>query len=120
MNKWTWSKYHKVGFYHLFGRKSPWRPKAQGKDGDNDTVNPGPVRGDGPFTVKGTASYRLVAELKPGRIRSWGVLAGKQRDTKPTKLGEQQKMWLRNQYRPRPYYDDEIKKHKKSEMTIKF
>lgn len=115
---WRWERYHKITFAHLSGQKSKWRPPAQGMDGGADTVSPGLLRGEGPFTVKNAASYRLLVELKPGRIRSWGVLPGKNIDHHPTKLGVQQKLWLNNKYRPRFFYPDEIAKAKKSSFVM--
>ncbi len=118
MSSWTWGKYHQNPFYHLSGSSSPFRPQPQAKDGDEYTVNVAQHRGHGPFVVRNASSLRLLVEMSQPRIKSMVVLAGKQVDKEPNKLGPQQKLWLNNKYRPRPYYPDEIKKHTKSKVTI--
>lgn len=117
---WTWGRYHTLSFFHLSGRTSPLHPPAQAMDGEQHTVSPGKLRGNGPFSVRNAASYRLVVQLKPGRIRSWGVLAGKQIDKDPKVLGSQQKLWLKHQYRKRLFYPDELKPFKKNAFKIQF
>lgn len=67
------------------------------------------------------ASYRFVTEMRPGRIRSWGVLAGRQIDRDPLKPSEQLRLWHKGQYRPRPFYPDrDPKAPEKADYLIKF
>lgn len=115
---WKWGKYHRNHFYHLSGKNKKFQPEPQGKDGDEHTVNVAQSKGVGPFWVRNASSLRLLVEMDPKRIKSMAVLAGKQKDVAPTKLGQQQKLWLNNKYRIRPFYPDEVKKHTKKSYTI--
>lgn len=118
MTDWKWRNYHRMYFFHQLGPHLTTRPKDRGVVGDEHTVNLSQNRGGGPFRVKVGPSYRLVVELSPKRIRSFGVLAGKQVDVQPRVLGEQQQMWIEGKYRPRPFYPDDLAKYKKSEKTL--
>lgn len=117
---WQWRRFHTITFEHLLNTAQHWNPPALPIAGDTETVSPALSIGKGPFHTKVMASYRLVAEMKPGRVRTWGVLAGRQLDKLPTKFSEQAKLWSQGKLRPRPFYPDEIQKHKKQEQTVKF
>ncbi len=117
--KWKWGQVHKIYFYSILGREYPYRPKAMPKDGDENTVNVSQSSGKFPYWVRNAPSYRLLVLLGPDKIRSIGVLAGKNIDRAPTELGHQQRLWLERKYRPRPFYREEIEKYKKSRFIIK-
>jgi penicillin amidase len=112
--RWRWERYHRIHFSSLMEEREDWSPGPHGMDGDDRTVNVASHgRSEGPFVVPYAASYRMVVELGPRRLRSEGVLAGKQIDKEPGKLGQQQRLWLDGRYRPRPFYPDEIEAHRR-------
>jgi penicillin amidase len=115
-SQWLWHRYNLIEFRHLLDT-ALHRPPAQGKDGEQDTVNVAKSSGDGPFSVVNAASYRLIVELGP-KIRSLGILPGHNIDHNPAQLGTQHKLWLQNSYRPRPFYPDEIQQHQSEAFII--
>lgn len=119
MAKWYWKRYHLHKFHHQGGKHLTTRPPSQGASGDEHTVNLGESRGNGPYEVVSGPSYRFVVEMGP-KIRAYGVLAGKNIDQAPQQLGTQQKLWLHGQYRPRPFYPEDIKKYQKSKTTLQW
>ena len=118
---WRWARYHREHFRSLLKGRSEWQPEPRGADGDCSTINVSPLRPDEEGGgVSHAASNRLVVELRPGGVRSWGVLAGKQIDVRPRELGAQQKLWLEGEYRRRPFSPAEIRAAAKSTLTITF
>gem|GEM_PF-2561113 len=117
---WHWKRFHSLTMKHLLNTTEQWNPPPLPVYGDTETVSPASSLGKGPFYSEVMASYRLVTEMRPGRIRSWGVLAGRQIDRDPLKPSEQLRLWHKGQYRPRPFYPDQIQKHKKADYLIKF
>ncbi len=117
---WHWKRFHTLSIKHLLNTTNQWNLPPLPVYGDTETVSPANSLGKGPFHSEVMASYRLVTEMKPGRIRSWGVLAGRQVDRDPLKPSKQLQLWHKGQYRPRPFYPDEIQKHKQREEIIKF
>ncbi|MEM1007902.1 MAG: penicillin acylase family protein, partial [Myxococcota bacterium] len=115
---WTWKRYHFVRFRHL-SRNPVWHPPQQPIAGDEETVYVAPSKGKGPFYASVTPSYQFLIELRPGKVRSWGVLAGKQQDHKPDQLSKQQKLWLKQQYRSRPFYKQEVKQASRKTFVLK-
>jgi len=118
-DRWRWGRIHREHFRSLLKNRSGWQPDHHATDGGRSTINVAPLRakGDG---VTHAASLRLVVELRPGRVRSWGVLAGKQIDARPRELGAQQQLWLEGKYRQRPFTPDEVRAAAKSTVTISF
>ena len=117
-SQWRWGRFHQVRFSSPLGR-SGWAPPLQAAAGSESTVNVGAFEGPGPYQLAYGASYRLVVELGP-RIRSFGVLAGRQRDESPKSLGKQQRLWLSGRYRQRAFYPDEVDRAARLHSTLHF
>ena len=109
LQQYRWGIVHQAVFLNpfIFKTRGPYP-----NDGGDYTIDVANTPSDGVnFTQMHGPAMRFVVELKPGRVKAENVLPG----TNPGYYEidgryDQMPLWLHNQYREMPFYQDEVKK----------